>query len=76
MVRTSRFDPAEHLTDPQDQAELLNDALASGDKAYVEHALDVIARAHKLRQDPETETIASFSLQSAFEQQQPLMRAA
>jgi|tagenome__1003787_1003787.scaffolds.fasta_scaffold18398042_2 DNA-binding phage protein len=76
MVRTTRFDPAEHLTDPQDQAELLNDALASGDKAYIDHALNVITRARRLREDGAADTRATFSLQSAFEKQQPLMRAA
>lgn len=39
------FDAAKYITEPDDQIELLADALASGDGAYVAHALGVIARA-------------------------------
>lgn len=45
MVKTEPFDAARYLTSPEAQADLLNDALASGDAAYVAHALGVIARA-------------------------------
>ena len=45
MVKTESFDAARHLVSPQSQAELLNDALASGDAPYIAHALGVIARA-------------------------------
>lgn len=45
MVKTEPFDAARHLVSPQSQAELLNDALASGDAPYIAHALGVIARA-------------------------------
>jgi probable addiction module antidote protein len=43
--KTLPFDPAEHLGDPADQAELLNDALATGNAAYIANALGTIARA-------------------------------
>ena len=39
------FDAAKYITDPEDQAELLADALASGDRAYIAHALGIVARA-------------------------------
>ena len=39
------FDLAEYLTDPADQSELLSDAFASGDPAYIANALGTIARA-------------------------------
>jgi probable addiction module antidote protein len=45
MVKTERFDAARYLTSPDAQAELLNDALASGNAGYFAHALGVIARA-------------------------------
>jgi probable addiction module antidote protein len=45
MVKTEPFDAARYLTSPASQADLLNDALASGDAAYVAQALGVIARA-------------------------------
>lgn len=44
-IELTRFDAAEHLTDPEDQAELIADAIESGDAGYVAHALGVIARA-------------------------------
>lgn len=48
MVTTTKspaFDPAEHLADPTDQVELLSDALATGNAAYIANALGTIARA-------------------------------
>jgi len=45
MVKTEPFDAARYLTSPASQADLLNDALASGNAAYVAQALGVIARA-------------------------------
>ena len=45
MVKTEPFDAARYLVTPEAQAELLNDALASGDAAYIAQALGVIARA-------------------------------
>lgn len=45
MVKTEAFDAAQYLTTPEVQAELLSDALATGDAAYVAQALGVIARA-------------------------------
>ena len=45
MVKTEPFDAARYLTAPESQAELLNDALASGDAGYVAQTLGVVARA-------------------------------
>jgi probable addiction module antidote protein len=45
-MKTSRFDAAEHLTDPVEQATLLREAVESGDPAFLAHALGTIARAH------------------------------
>ncbi len=45
MVKTEPFDAARYLASEEAQAELLNDALASGNAAYVAQALGVIARA-------------------------------
>jgi probable addiction module antidote protein len=44
-TKTIPFDPADHLGNPEDQAELLNDALATGDVVYIANALGTIARA-------------------------------
>jgi DNA-binding phage protein len=45
MVKTEAFDAAPYLTSPEAQAELLSDALNSGEAVYVAHALGVIGRA-------------------------------
>ncbi len=44
-IKTIPFDAAEHLVSPESQAELLSDALDTGDAGYVANALGVIARA-------------------------------
>jgi probable addiction module antidote protein len=49
-IKTEPFDAARYLTSVETQAELLNDALASGDAAYVANALGVIARARGMTQ--------------------------
>jgi probable addiction module antidote protein len=46
VTKTEPFDAARYLTTAEAQAELLNDALATGSAAYVAQALGVIARAH------------------------------
>ncbi|MGQ0580788.1 MAG: addiction module antidote protein [Reyranella sp.] len=40
------FDPAEHLRSTEDQVDLLNNAFATGNVAYIANALGTIARAH------------------------------
>ena len=44
-TKTIPFDAAEHLQSLEDQAELLNDALESGNAGYIANALGTIARA-------------------------------
>ena len=45
MAKTEPFAAAQHLTSPEAQTDLLNDAMASGDASFVAHSLGVIARA-------------------------------
>jgi probable addiction module antidote protein len=45
MLKTSPFDPMEHLDTPEDHIELLNDALATGDRGVVAGIIGEIARA-------------------------------
>jgi probable addiction module antidote protein len=45
IVKTIPFDAALYLTDAQSQAELLTDALESGNATYIATALGVVARA-------------------------------
>lgn len=44
-LKTLPFDPAHYLKSPKAQAELLADAVESGDAGYIATALGVIARA-------------------------------
>lgn len=44
-LKTTAFDAARYLDDHADQAELLSDALASGDAGYIANVLGIIARA-------------------------------
>ena len=41
----SPFDAAKYIVEPGDQANLLTDALATGDRAYIALALGTVARA-------------------------------
>lgn len=45
METTKPFDPAKYMTEPEAQQELLDDAFASGNAAYIADALGIIARA-------------------------------
>lgn len=47
---TIPYDVAEHLTHPEDQAELIADAVASGDAAVIRNALNLVARARGMTQ--------------------------
>ena len=44
-TETKPFDAAKYLDTPESQAELVADALESGDATYLTHALGVVARA-------------------------------
>jgi len=46
VATTVPFDPAEHLRSTEDQVELLIDAFATGNVAYIANAFGTIARAH------------------------------
>lgn len=49
-IETTPFDAAEYLGSPEAQAELLRDALETGDVGYIAHALGVIVRARGMSQ--------------------------
>jgi probable addiction module antidote protein len=44
-IRTRPFDAANYLNSVEDQADLLNDAVADGDMRYIAAALGAVARA-------------------------------
>lgn len=45
-TETQPFDAADYLDGPEDEADLLSDAVAEGDPRYIAAALRAIARAH------------------------------
>ncbi len=45
VLETTVYDVAEHLTHPEDQADLIADAVASGDATVIRDALNIAARA-------------------------------
>ncbi len=45
MIKTVPFDAAKYLKSEESQAELLNDALSTGNAGYIAHAIGIIARA-------------------------------
>ncbi len=45
-IELTHFDAAEYLTEADDQAELLADALATGDAHVIAQAIGIVARAH------------------------------
>jgi len=45
MMKTTRFDPADHLTSAEVQAELISEAFRTGDRTFIAHALGTVARA-------------------------------
>lgn len=54
-IAATPFDAAKYLGRPEAQAELLQDALETGDAGYIAHALSVIARAKDLAAAAEEE---------------------
>ena len=66
---TTPYDASEFLGSSEAQAELLNDALASGNPAYVAHALGVIARAIGMSEIARRTGIKRQSLYAALDEE-------
>jgi len=49
-MKTSKFDPAEHLDTEEVQAELISEALETGDAKFSAHAIGTVARARAMTQ--------------------------
>jgi probable addiction module antidote protein len=65
VMRTTRFDAAEYLGEPEDQVALLDEALATGDARVIVHAIGTIARARGMTELSRTSGIARSSLYKA-----------
>lgn len=66
-TETSPYDASEFLGSAEAQAELLNDALESGNPAYVAHALGVIAKAMGMSEIARRTGIKRQSLYAALD---------
>ncbi len=64
--RLTDFDPAEALADDESIALFMNEALATGDAAYVAHALGVVARAKGMSQIARESGLAREQLYRSF----------
>ena len=66
MVKTIPFDAARYTTSPESQQSLLDDAFASGNAAYIAHALGIIARARGMTDIARETGLARESLYKAL----------
>lgn len=65
-IKLSRFDAAEYLTEPEDQVELLADAVATGEAHVIASALGIVARARGMTDLANTTGIKRQQLYRAF----------
>jgi probable addiction module antidote protein len=68
-LETFPFDAAEILTDATSQTELINDALETGDPAYIAHALGIVARARGMSQVSREAGVTREALYRALSQE-------
>jgi probable addiction module antidote protein len=66
---TTPYDASEFLGSSEAQAELLNDALASGNPAYVAHALGIVAKAIGMTELARRTGIKRQSLYAALDEE-------
>ena len=65
-TKTTEFDATKHLISPGSQAELLSDALESGETGYIANAIAVVARVHNLNKGAESSTTVEVGLSGSF----------
>jgi probable addiction module antidote protein len=65
-LETLPFDAAPYLADPKAQAELLTDALETGDASYIANALGTIARARGMAKVARDAGVTRASLYKAL----------
>lgn len=66
VTKLTKYDPAEDLGDPADQADLVADAFESGDPAYIKAALNAVARAQNVTHLAEKAGITRQALYKAL----------
>lgn len=65
-MKTTKLDPAEHLDDPEVQAELISEALETGDAKLIAHAIGTVARAKGMTQLSKESGVTRESLYRAL----------
>ncbi len=65
-LKTTRFDAAEYLSEPEDHAALLADAFESGEPGYIAHALGIIARARGMTEVARQAGVTRMALYKAL----------
>ncbi len=65
-MKTTKFDPAEHLDTEQVQAELISEALETGDAKFIAHAIGTVARARGMTQLSKDSGVTRESLYRAL----------
>lgn len=65
-TKLTEYDPAEDLGNEQDQAELVSEALATGDPEFIKQALNTVARAQNMTQIAQKAGITRQALYKAL----------
>jgi probable addiction module antidote protein len=68
-MKTSKFDAAKYFTEEDDQIDLLEDALATGEAGYIAAAVGTIARAKGMSEVAEESGLNRQSLYAALKQE-------
>lgn len=66
VTKLTKYDPAEDLGEPNDQAELVAQAFETGDAAFIKAALNTVARAQNMSQIAEKAGITRQALYKAL----------
>ena len=65
-MKTTKFDPADHLKSAEAQAELITEAFETGDPKFIAHALGTVARARGMTDVSKESGITRESLYRAL----------
>jgi probable addiction module antidote protein len=65
-LRTTPFDAAKYITEPEDVLELLNDAFQSADAGYIAHVLGIAARSEGMSRIAERTGVNRQALYTAL----------
>jgi probable addiction module antidote protein len=67
-IKTKPFDAAKYFTTPEDQAELIADALGTGEPGYIVDAIGVVAKARGMTDLANALGVSRTSLYASFKE--------